>query len=618
MALTTFTLTIESANDGNPRTRRIRGRTPDGREATSVVTLPDVVAFREQMPRFDLPHEHGNASDLGPYRQHTNEQLQELLFETLFQDDVRALFESALVTYRAGLRLMIRADEEDGVDLDLFSLPWEMMRDPRTGLPLGMNKAVGLVRRLQVFRPMSNSAAALPLRMLVVLPEVEGMGPVGADAFQEGMAAINQSGLFEIDYLLGKEATLGNLGEKICNNIYHVVHFTAHCGPLDKNYALALPEPGGGVDYVSAQHLALTMEPAVDHLRLVTLMACKSGRMDAKRKTCPFSSMAGSMVKLGIPAVVATQYDIGVGAALNFSKEFYQELARGKPLSIAVNIGRMVVMQRSRTDEWITPVLYSRLEEESLFDTRPNLIIHNMDPAPNRKEMQAWREDACFVDVKKYFAQEHQADWAQVYRALLDAYYKLKDQNPIVVEGKARLSVVTALGYIMMQTTGKHLFYKQFSQFSKREEVWNSRMKVDDTPIEGKPIPIPIQSGDDELVAAISITVDVENSVFAALRDGVACRKAYNYKPFGKVGREVIENQEQAVRAAVSTAAAIRRDGAGCKKVHLFMAAPAGFALLLGHYLNGHGTIQIYEHQNDGYKPSILLGQQDGIAVEKQ
>ena len=56
---------------------------------------------------------------------------------------------------------------------------------------------------------------------------------------------------------------------------------------------------------------------------------------------------------------------------------------------------------------------------------------------------------------------------------------------------------------------------------------------------------------------------------------------------------------------------AVRRDYGNIGTVHLFMAVPAGLAVLIGQLLNTFGSVQTYEHVTvDGsgqYKSAALL-----------
>jgi SMODS-associated and fused to various effectors sensor domain len=75
-----------------------------------------------------------------------------------------------------------------------------------------------------------------------------------------------------------------------------------------------------------------------------------------------------------------------------------------------------------------------------------------------------------------------------------------------------------------------------------------------------------------------------------------------------------LESPGQAVDAVCRTIEAIKaarvkwRD---IRRIHLFIAGPAGFAVLLGQLLNGLGPIQTYEHVPDDaighYRRAALL-----------
>jgi hypothetical protein len=55
----------------------------------------------------------------------------------------------------------------------------------------------------------------------------------------------------------------------------------------------------------------------------------------------------------------------------------------------------------------------------------------------------------------------------------------------------------------------------------------------------------------------------------------------------------------------------VRHEVRRVKCVHLFMAVPAGLAMMIGQLLNTFGQVQTYEHITDGglncYRPAALL-----------
>jgi tetratricopeptide (TPR) repeat protein len=84
-----------------------------------------------------------------------------------------------------------------------------------------------------------------------------------------------------------------------------------------------------------------------------------------------FSSTAASLVRPGIPAVLANQYEISDEAAVEFSRAFYEAVADGLPLDAAVAGARTSLkIELGDTLEWGTPVLYMRSPDGRIFDIR--------------------------------------------------------------------------------------------------------------------------------------------------------------------------------------------------------------------------------------------------------
>jgi tetratricopeptide (TPR) repeat protein len=81
----------------------------------------------------------------------------------------------------------------------------------------------------------------------------------------------------------------------------------------------------------------------------------------------PFSGTAATLVRRGVPAVVAMQYQITDSAAIEFSRAFYESLADGLPVDAAVTEARVAVSMGSML-EWGTPVLYLRSPDGRIFD----------------------------------------------------------------------------------------------------------------------------------------------------------------------------------------------------------------------------------------------------------
>ena len=93
------------------------------------------------------------------------------------------------------------------------------------------------------------------------------------------------------------------------------------------------------------------------------------------------------MVRQGIAAVLAMQYEITDRAAIEFSRTFYEALAYGLPIDASVSDARVSVnIEVNNSFEWGTPVLYMRSLDGVLFEmaslpvTPPKPIIaENID-----------------------------------------------------------------------------------------------------------------------------------------------------------------------------------------------------------------------------------------------
>jgi hypothetical protein len=99
---------------------------------------------------------------------------------------------------------------------------------------------------------------------------------------------------------------------------------------------------------------------------MAVLNACEGAR---NLREDVFSGIATSLIRHGVPAVVATQFEITDGAAITFAHGFYSALASGYPAAMAVAAGADCHVQPNDI-EWATPVLYVRCADGHLFDVK--------------------------------------------------------------------------------------------------------------------------------------------------------------------------------------------------------------------------------------------------------
>jgi hypothetical protein len=172
-------------------------------------------------------------------------------------------------------------------------------------------------------------------------------------------------GLVHLEWLGG--GTWRDLRTALRNGEWHVLHFIGH-GMLDSQSgegALVLADDNGAAQPLPASHLGRLL---ADHksLRLAVLNACQSGAGSAHSL---YTSAAATLIRRGLPAVLATQFVIQEQASLELARTFYTALAEGAPVEGAVTEARIAIsLAHSNTLDWAAPVLYLRAPDGVLFD----------------------------------------------------------------------------------------------------------------------------------------------------------------------------------------------------------------------------------------------------------
>jgi WD40 repeat protein len=261
-----------------------------------------------------------------------------------------------------GLRVVLRID-----DPALAGLPWEAMYDQAAG--------AYVCRRDQLVRhvPVASVPAPLrvrpPLRVLGVVSSPRGLPALDVDKEQDQLArALARpagQGLAELHW--APSATWADLQDLLLDGQWHVLHFIGHgdFDPVRGEGVLALTREDGRADLVAAHRLTDLLRQARPMPRLVVLNSCSGA---AAGVSDLFSGTAAALVRGGVSAVAAMQYEISDPAAVAFARGFYAAIARGRGIDDAMSSGRVAILGLSdRTLEWVTPVLYLRGHDSRLF-----------------------------------------------------------------------------------------------------------------------------------------------------------------------------------------------------------------------------------------------------------
>jgi hypothetical protein len=174
------------------------------------------------------------------------------------------------------------------------------------------------------------------------------------------------AGLVEVVW--APSAVWADLQDELLSGTWHVVHYIGHGDfdpDRDEGVLTLVREEDGRADVVEASRLVDLLRQARPVPRLVVLNSCSGA---AAGTTDLFSGTAAALVRGGVSAVAAMQYEISDPAAVAFARGFYGAVARGRGVDEAVSSGRVAIMGLSgRTLEWVTPVLYLRGRDSRLF-----------------------------------------------------------------------------------------------------------------------------------------------------------------------------------------------------------------------------------------------------------
>ena len=289
------------------------------------------------------------------------------LFDLLFTGEVRNRYDvSRERAHHAGKGLRIRLRSQSAV---LANLPWEYLHDPRLGQYLCLSQQTPLVRYLELPQPIQPLLVTTPLRILALVAAPSDLPPLDVTVERQRLARAiaprQVANLVELHWLEG--ATGRDLQRALRRGQWQIFHFIGH-GDFDQRREeglIALCDDAGKAQLFTAGDLG---DLLADHrtLRLAVLNACSSAQGSSQDR---FASTAATLVRSGIPAVIAMQHAITDRAAIEFSQTFYESLADGLPVDGAVSEARKAIrLGVTNTLEWGTPVLYSRATDGRLFD----------------------------------------------------------------------------------------------------------------------------------------------------------------------------------------------------------------------------------------------------------
>jgi len=250
----------------------------------------------------------------------------------------------------AGLLVVFRSGSAE-----LLALPWELMRDPKRGLPLAVDVA-GIDRSLPTGElGASFEATGGRLRVLMVISRPAGAADIGYQMIARPLLARLEAVRGAVDLVVLRPPTLDALASTLAEAAsagkpFQVVHFDGHGVSAGRHparrsapgmYQAQAPEgvlvfqtSKGERDPVPAYRLAQVLAAA--RVPVVVLNACQSGAVDTQLE----AAVATRLLQGGAASVVAMAYSVYAVAAAEFMAAFYERLFAGDTVSAAVTAGR--------------------------------------------------------------------------------------------------------------------------------------------------------------------------------------------------------------------------------------------------------------------------------------
>jgi CHAT domain/Tetratricopeptide repeat len=332
------------------------------------------------------------------------------LYNAVFADKVRECLRRSIDHAReenAQLRIRLRLSDCP----ELANLPWEMLYDQGDDWFIALSNMTPVVRYIQLPDPPRALRVALPLKVLVIRSEPADCPELDLEA-EWAHVAEALSGLTDARAIAFTELaspTMADLRRALMRDSFHVLHYMGHGGFDEQNGGVLLftDQTGHSVP-VTAGDLGVLLR---DHtsMRLAVLNACEGARTDPAD---PFAGVADTLVRRGIPAVVAMQFEFSDDAAIEFAPALYGALAAGLPVDAAVGEARKAVYTVSPL-EWATPVLYLRAADGQLFD----ITQDTAPPPPPPPEEPTAEEKLAQADF--FCKHQRHAEAEAAYRAAI-------------------------------------------------------------------------------------------------------------------------------------------------------------------------------------------------------
>ncbi len=194
-------------------------------------------------------------------------------------------------------------------------------------------------------------------------------------------------------------------------------------------------------------------------------------------------------------------------------------------------------------------------------------------------------------------------DWNTVLRDELTAAERAMRTKRVLVRGQARLPVWFAVGADLGRTRGYHLATVQ------NGELWSTDRTAPLAPaLTTSPLRDPVPG--EPLALSVAISADPSDDAAGHLAAHQPSAGHLRVALAAGIGSHALTGADHAWSTALAIRDEVRRIAVAVRPptLHLFLAAPCGFALFLGHVWDRVPDTQTYEDlKTNGYQPAFLI-----------
>lgn len=333
-----------------------------------------------------------------------------------------------------GLRVKLRIQSPE-----LAALPWEFLFDRRQAEYVSLSRETPIVRYLELPQPPQPLEVTPPIKILGLVASPEDLKQLDVEIekqrVEKALHDLSVRNLVHLEWLEGQ--SWRHLQHAMRGGPWHIFHFIGHGGfdQFSDEGVIFLADSKKNAFRLSATQLGRLLA-AHRSLRLVFLNACE-GAKGSERDI--FSSTSSILVRRGIPAVLAMQYEITDRAAIEFARAFYEAIVDGMPVDAAVAEARVAItIAVNNTVEWGTPVIYMRAPNGRIFDTKSELLPPPIEPTD--KELES-RIKNLYTQGLGAFHLENWEDATNYFQAVFDLTTNYEDASEKLEESKRQLKL---------------------------------------------------------------------------------------------------------------------------------------------------------------------------------